>query len=170
MTYQAFDSWLIEQAKAMPHLRGDRSTQQQAQGAATTAGQTAATLGGNAQAISGPLTSFAQNWMSAPPGYGAALPGMESTAGQVGNVTSAAQQYEAQTRAANTGNAAGLSANQDAIAQGASRGTGMNIQDILAGNAKQQLQQQQAGAGILQGLYGTNVLLKYHPQLVWFIC
>ena len=89
MTYQEYDDFLIEQARNMPHLRGDRSLQQQAQQAGTTAGQTSAGLLQSGQNIGGPLTSFAEGWMTKPPGFGTALPGMESTAGQIGNATSA---------------------------------------------------------------------------------
>lgn len=157
MNYQLFDSWLIERAKAMPHLRGDRAAQSAAAAAQNQAGQTAATLGGNAQGIFGPLTSFASNEMTAPPGYGTALPGMEATAGEAGSAASNTAQEQATLRAANTRNAAGLTANQDAIAQSAARGTGQNIQDILAQNAQLQQQQVGQGAGILQGIYGTDV-------------
>lgn len=140
-----------------PIAKADRAAQAAATNATNQAAGTGAQLSQNAQGIYGPLTSFANSEIAAPPGYGTALPGMESTAGQIGNAVSAGQQQEAQTRAANTRNAAGLSANQDAIAQAASRGTGQNIEGILAGNEQEKLQQQQQGAGILSGIYGTDV-------------
>lgn len=149
MTYQEFDQWLIEQAQRMPHLRGDRALQSAATNATN---QNAA----NANSTFAPLSAFANSWINNPPGYGTALPGMESTAGQVGNAVASGQQMQATQRAAQTGNAAGLNASQDAIAQGAARGVGQNIQDILASNQQLKTQQQQTGAGLLSGLYNTS--------------
>lgn len=103
------------------------------------------------------LAGFGEGMMTAPPGYGAALPGMEATAGEVGSEAAANQQETANLRSAATGNTAGLGANEDAIAESAAQGTGANIQDILAQNAQLQNQQQQEGAGVLSGIYGENV-------------
>lgn len=157
MTYQEFDRWLVEQAETMPHLRGDRAAQAAAKGAQQQASGTATGYGQQAGGLYGPLTTFGEQMMTAPPGYGNALPGMVSTAGQVGSATAGTEEQKAALRAANTGNAAGLASNQDAIAQAAARGTGQNIQDILAQNAQLQQTQRTQGSDLLRGIYGTDV-------------
>ncbi len=157
MTYQEFDRWLIKQAAERPHLRGDRAAQQAAQQAGQTASTTGAQYGAQAQGIFGPLTGFAQNEMTAPPGYGPDLQNMEAIAGQTGTAAAANAQQNATLQAARSRNAGGLNAAQDAATEIASQGTGQNIQNILAQNANLKQQQQQEGAGTLQGIYGTNV-------------
>lgn len=158
MNYQQFDQWLIEQAKNLPVPRNDRSAQATAQNAANTAATTAAGYGTNASGIAAPLTKFATGQMTAPPGYGTAdLNSMIGAATAAGSEATGVGQEQAALQAGRTHNLASLSANQDAIAQAASRGVGANVQDILAQNANVKLQQQQQGGNLLQGLYGTDV-------------
>lgn len=157
MTYQEFDTWLLNEVRTMPRAMNDRALQSQAAQAGKTDTATAAGYGANASAVGAPLTGFAENMMTAPPGYGTALPGMEAQAAQAGNEAAANTQEQSALTAARTRNAAGLNASQDAEAQNAARSTGSNVQDILAQNAQLQQQQRSEGAGLLSGIYGTDV-------------
>lgn len=163
-TYQDFDAWLIERAKALPTPRGDRAAQQAAADQTARANQVqqqaqgvSQGLMGNAQGIFGPLTNFGEGMMTAPPGYGAALPLMEGQAAQVGAETRAGLENEAQLNANRTRNSATLADQQDAIAEATARGTGANIQDILAQNEQLKNQQMMEGSDLLKGIYGENL-------------
>lgn len=157
VTYQDFDRWLIEQAKALPTPRGDRTAQGQAAGEQAQGSQQAQLLNQEAQGIFGPLTSFAQNQMTNPQGFGPAYGGMVAQTGAVGSGVTAAAQQEAAQRGAASGNLAGISGTQDAIAQAASQGVGSNLQNLAVQNQLLKNQQQMQGAGMLQGIYGTNL-------------
>ena len=157
LTYQDFDNWLIEQARTLPTPRGDRTAQGQAAGEQAQGSQQAKLLAQEAQGIYGPLTGFAENLMTKPPGFGDAYGGMVAQTGAVGSGVTAAAQQEALRRGAATGNIAGISGTQDAIAQAASQGVGANLQNLAVQNQLLKNQQQQEGAGMLQGIYGTNL-------------
>lgn len=157
ITYSDFDNWLIEQAKALPVPRGDRTAQGQAAGEQAQGSQQAKLLAQEAQGLYGPLTGFAQNLITSPQGFGSAYGGMVAGAGAAGSGTAAAAQQEALRRGAASGNIAGISGTQDAIAQGASRGTTQTLQDIAQQNALLKNQQQLAGADIMKGIYGENL-------------
>lgn len=157
VTYQDFDRWLIEQAKALPTPRGDRTAQGQAAGEQAQGSQQAQLLAQEAQGIYGPLTGFAQNLMNKPPGFGDAYGGMVAQTGAVGSGVTAAAQQEALRRGAATGNLAGISGTQDAIVQATSQGEGANLQNLAVANQQLKNQQMMQGAGIEQGIYGTNV-------------
>lgn len=157
VTYQDFDNWLIEQARALPTPRGDRNAQKQAAGEQQQGSQQAQLLAQEAQGLYGPLTGFAQNMMTNPQGFGSAYPGMVATAGAAGAGTAATANAEAARRAAATGNIAGLSGTQDANVQAASRGTTQTLNDLAVANQQLKNQQQFAGADIMKGIYGENL-------------
>jgi hypothetical protein len=157
MTYIEFDAWLIDQAKRMPRAMNDRALQQQEKQTFGATTGVANQAGANASGLYGPLQSFGTNMMTAPPGYGADLQNMQAIAGEEASSASNNAAQSAALAAARGGNAAGINASQDAAAQQASAAGGANQQDILAQNAQLKQQQQQEGAGLLSGLYGTNV-------------
>ena len=157
MTYQEFDRWLIERARMMPRAMNDRALQQQEKqtfGATTGA---ANQYGSEASGLYGPLTQFGENMMTAPPGYGADLTNMQAIAGEEASSAANNARQASALQAARSGNAAGLNAAQDAAVQTATMAGGQEQQDILAQNAQLKQEQQQEGAGLLSGLYGTNV-------------
>lgn len=171
ITYQEFDRWLLDQAKDLPTLRGDRNAQKQAAGEvgagqqqqqlAQQAGAQAATysgdLFGGALAVNRALTPWAYNQMTNPQGFGPATGQMIAQAGAGASGVAASQQEQARLRGAATGNIAGIGASQDAIAESASRGLTGAVTDINVQNQLLKNEQAMRGAGILQGIYGTDV-------------
>lgn len=157
MTYQDYDSWLVEQARNMPRAMNDRALQQQEKQTFGATTGVANQAGANASGLYGPLTQFGTSMMTAPPGFGSDLPNMQAIAGQ--EASSAANNARASSalQASRSGNAAGLNAAEDAAVGQASMAGGQNQQDILAQNAQLKQTQQEEGANTLQGLYGTNV-------------
>lgn len=157
MTYLDFDNWLVEQARTMPRAMNDRALQQQEKQTYGATTGVANQAGANASGLYGPLTQFGENMMTAPPGYGPDLANMQAIAGEEASSAANNAKQSAALAAARGGNAAGINAAQDAAAQQASMAGGQEQQDILAQNAQLKQAQQQEGAGLLQGLYGTNV-------------
>lgn len=157
MTYIEFDKWLIEQARNMPRTMNDRALQQQEKQTYGATTDVANQAGANAAGLYGPLTGFGKTMMTAPPGYGPDLANMQGIAGEEASSAANNARQSAALAAARSGNAAGINAAQDAAAQQAALAGGENQQNILAENAQLKQQQMQEGAGLLQGIYGTNV-------------
>lgn len=164
MTYIEFDKWLLDEARKMPRAMNDRAAQQAATNAENTATAAAGQYGANAQGLFGPLQSFGTSMMTAPPGYGPDLANMQAIAGEEASSAANNAKQTAALAAARGGNAAGINAAQDAAAQQASLAGGQNQQDILAQNAQLKQQQMEEGAGLLSGLYGTNVSAQLGEQ------
>lgn len=135
----------------------DRALQKTAQGAANTSQQVGKQYGEQASELSPAITGFATGEMLNPQGYGSDLPGMIGAQQQVAGAETGNAEQQARLRAARTGNAAGLAAEDVAAAGNATQAQGQAVQDILNQNAALKEAQRQAGAGALQGMYGTDV-------------
>ncbi|MGH9436528.1 MAG: hypothetical protein ACRD22_01205 [Terriglobia bacterium] len=135
----------------------DRSAQSQAKNAGNSALGASNTYGANASAIGTSLTPELQSRATAPPGFGAALPGMMGEAAANAAAQAGKASQSARLRAMRTGNAAG----QGAVDVGAAQAGGQNetnaIQGILGQNAMLENTQQQNALGALGNLYGQNV-------------
>lgn len=135
----------------------DRAAKSTAQNVGNQATAGATEYGTNAAAIGTGLIPQLQGRATAPPGYGAALPGMLSStaANAAANAHNARQ--SAGLRALRTGNAAGQGAVDVAAAQAGGQNETSAIQGILGQNAQLENQQQESALNQLSGLYGTNV-------------
>src|SRR5271156_1876964 len=134
-----------------------RSGVQQAGEAYTNAGNTAATLGGEAQGIGANLTPFLTQEMTHPQGVGQTGLAAE-TASALGGAGGAAAGLTgaANERASVSRNAGGFSAALDDAARQQAKGAAGASEGITANNEQLKQQQVQDAAGGLQHLYGTD--------------
>lgn len=135
-----------------------RAAQSQASNLQNQAGATAAGYGTGASDIASTLTPFLTREINAPPGFSqqdqtAMLSADQGGAGGVasGLVT------RGDERAAANGNESGFGTTLDDIARQREKAAAQGSESIAARNAGEKLEQQQAGARGLQGLYGTDV-------------
>lgn len=134
-----------------------RDAVNQAKSAATTATNTAATLGGEAQAIGANLTPFLTQEMLHPQGIGQEGIGAETGAalGGAGGATAGIVGQAAQ-RAAASRNGGGFQAALDDASRQRMKAAAGASEGIQAGNEQTKLNQQQEGERGLQGMYGTD--------------
>lgn len=135
----------------------DRAAHSTAQNIGNQATAGAQDYGTNAAAIGTPLKGFYTGLATAPPGFGANLPGMMGNAAANAAANTGNARQSAQLRAMRTGNAAGQGGVDVAAAQTGGQNETGAIQGILGQNAQLQQQQMQTGLAGLAGLYGTNV-------------
>ena len=134
-----------------------RSAVNQASEAYTNAGNTANTLGGEAQGIGSTLTPFLTQEMLHPQGVGQTglaaetASGLAGAGGAASGLTGAAGE-----RAAVSRNAGGFSAALDDAARQRAKGAAGVSEGITANNEQLKQQQSQEGAHGLQGMYGTD--------------
>jgi hypothetical protein len=99
------------------------------------------------------------------PGYGPMnLSQMQTRAQLSGGATAGRAAEDARLRAMRSGNFAGVNALTGAGTEGAARGVGSTVQDILAQNAELQSKQQQSAMGELGNLYGEDVNAEMRAQ------
>jgi hypothetical protein len=128
-----------------------------ASGNANTAAQDASNYGAFGQGLAGNLAPRLEQQATNPQGYGASGLATMETANLAGSAaTSGAAQQEAKLRAMRTGNAAGLPAEQAAIAGETARASGSGLQDILSKNAMLKEQQRLEANKDLMGLAGQE--------------
>ncbi|MGH7441508.1 MAG: hypothetical protein ACREKE_02415 [bacterium] len=135
----------------------DRAAKSTAQTVGNTATGLANEYGTNAAAVGNALLPQVESRAAAPPGLGAALPGMVANAGATAASNAGKAAQNARLRGMRTGNAAG----QGAVDVGAAQAGGQNetaaMQGILGQNALLENTQQQAALNQMQGLYGTDL-------------
>jgi len=135
-----------------------RDAVNQASGAATTAGQTAAGYGANASTIGSQLVPFATRQLNNPSGMSQADIGAQLTAalagagGATSGLTGAAGKMGMTTR-----NPMGFGSALDAAARSRDKAAAGVSEGVAAKNADVKLDQQSNAAKILGGLYGTDV-------------
>lgn len=135
----------------------DRAAKSTAQNVGNQATSGAVEYGTNAAAIGTGLIPELQGLATAPPGYGAALPGMMGNAAANAAANTGNARQSAALRAMRTGNSAGQGAVDVAAAQAGGQNETGAIQGILGQNAQLEVQQQQNALNQLSNLYGTNV-------------
>src|SRR5271170_31557 len=135
----------------------DRSVQQAAAGAANNATTTAGNLGSTAAGIGSNIIPGLERATTVQPGISPTdLANMQNIAQESAKGTAGGVQGELATRAARLRNPAGINAASAAVAQGASRSEGANLQDVLSRNAELKTKQREDAYSGLEGLYGTD--------------
>lgn len=134
-----------------------RSAVNQAQSAATTAGQTAAGYNGTASGIGGSLIPFESRQLQNPAGMSQQDIGSQlaASAAGAGGATSGLQ-GAASKMAATTRNPMGFSSALDSAARQRTAAEAKGSEGIVANNTDVKLQQQNQAAGALGGLYGMS--------------
>jgi hypothetical protein len=157
MTYIDFDHWLVLKAEQLPQLRGDRSLNNMAKQAETSAQGAAGSLGSTASGIGAQLIPGLERQANAPPGMAPAdLANEQAQSQEAAGGTAGALKGALATRAMRMGNPANLNSTAAAVGEGASRAQGQATQGILSENANLKQRQQQGAQSELSGLYGTD--------------
>lgn len=126
--------------------------------AATSAQNTANTLGGNAQGLYAGLAPELETEATHPAGYSPTdLAKMNTAAQQSAGGSEAAAVGQGALLASRTRNAGAPGAAISSAARGASEDLSKRALDVQNENANLKQKQQQAGLSGLEGLYGTNV-------------
>lgn len=134
-----------------------RSSVSQAQGAATTAADTGAQLGSEAQGIGSTLTPFLTSELTNPQGYSQQdTSAMLSDAAAGAGGADAGIVGQANQMAARTRNAGGFQTALDSAARSRTQAAAQTAEGIGAQDATLKQTQQQDAAKGLQGMYGTD--------------
>ncbi|MFP5230769.1 MAG: hypothetical protein ACLGXA_24395 [Acidobacteriota bacterium] len=135
-----------------------RSAVNQAQNAATTAGNTASGYGAGASTISSTLVPFESRQLTNPSGMSQQDIGAQLTAGLAGaGGATAGLAGAANKDAATTRNPVGFSAALDAASRNRAKAAASTSEGIAANNANVKLNQQQTAGDILGKMYSTDV-------------
>lgn len=157
MTFQDFDQWLIEQARAMPRAM-NKGGSQEAQANVAKGDVYSQNLMNQGQAEQNQILPFLQSEMTNPQGFGTQgvneleTAGGEATSGALGQAKEAAN-----LRASRMGNPSSTASIIDAASRAAGQQQSTNALDINKANLQEKLNQQQAGEQGIASLSAGNI-------------
>lgn len=146
MTYQDFDSWLLERARKLP-IPVNKFGTQQAEANSKTASGLENTYSADATQAQNELLPFLNSEMTNPQGFGqTGVNELNTAGGQAVSGAVGAGDEAAKLRASRMGNPSSSASIIDAVARAGGQQQSNNALDIGTANLKEKMAQQQAGA------------------------